>query len=171
MLSKHPAESVEVYYQDSLLYSDRERVLQGLLFENYDSEKAILAATCALERTLFRFPFTYEAFPNRIEYDRYDNMIKPYRPFLFPIGSVFEVKQFLINKRAEVFLVLENPEEGTVMASELVLLRFPEIKRKYCQTLAWDDEGLGSFSYRLIGKRFRVLRMNTYNDDCKVEEL
>ena len=171
MLSKHPAVSVNVYYRNSLLHSEPEKVYQGLLYENYNTENAMLVAMCALERTLSRFPFTYEDLPYRLEYDRNDNMIKPYPYFLFPIGSVFEVKQFLINKRAEVFLVLENPEQGTVMTSDLVLLRFPEIKKKYSQTLKWDDGGLGQLSYRIIGKRFKVLRKSNFNDDWKVEEL
>lgn len=169
--SSHPSVSSTVFYKGSSLYSFEERVMDGILFNNYDREHALLEAASRLSWVFRLFPFIYKEFPEHLDYDSRGYIIRPYPLSSLPAGCTFEVEKFLINKNGEVYFVVNNSAEGRVMVSHTFFTFFPQIKKKYYISSSWDDSGLGFVSRRIIGKRFKVLKNGGAKGPCELEEL
>ena len=127
MFSKHPAVSVSVVYRGSTLYTEKEKVYEGLLFEQFSNEDAIVISMATLDRVFSYFGFVYEDYPDHLEHDNDGRVLLPYKHSRFPIGSVFEVVKLYIDSNADIYYLLDNSEEGLVMGDERVLRQFPEI--------------------------------------------
>ncbi len=170
--SKHPAYTVDVFYRGPLLYTQKETIIQGLLFEDFDAEHAITTAYATLVNVFTKYPFIYKDFiPGHIEYDYNRRPILPHPFSLFPEGSSFTVTSIIgIDRNADYWLELYNTVEGTTVTTELTLLNFPIIKDKYKYTLSYGDSGIGLISKRILGKRFRVIQSGNYKSMRAVEE-
>lgn len=171
LLSDHPAVSAALYYRESLLYTQKERVFQGLFYNNYSEKNALLVEMCLLEEVFQLFPFVYSDFPEKIGYSNHGDIILPYNHSFFPVGSIFEVEKFLISKRGEVFFVLNNSIEGRVITSHTRLIMFPEILERFQLKASWNDSGLGFISRRILGQKFRVLINEQYDGAQKLDSL
>ena len=171
LFSKHPAVSVEVEYRGSILYSVKEKIYEGLLFEKFCNEDAIVISMATLGYVFSRFRFVYEDYPDHIEHGNSDELILPYKLSRFPIGSTFEVIKLYIDSSADIYYLLNNTEEGMVMGNARVLRLFPEINQKYSLPITWDDSGPGYLSNRLLGKKFKILKFGNYYDPHQVQEL
>ena len=169
--SKHPAISEYVYYKESLLYTREEKVYQGMEYDKMTNEDLIIVSMATLSHVFSRFRFIYEEYPGHLEiWDDYKPVF-PYKHSHFPIGSTFEVGELLIDKNAEIYYVLQNSVEGTVLGSESILKLFPELLRNYSIPLTRDDSGPGYLSKRLIGKRFKVLKYGRFGEEHSLLEL
>lgn len=146
-------------------------MFEGLLFEKYNKENAILIALCALGTVFSRFRFVYDDYPNHIQHDYQDERIFPYKHSRFPIGSTFKIIDLLIDSDIEFYYVLENSVEGTVLGDARILRQFPEIINKYYSPVTWDDSAHGYLSKKLIGKMFKVIKFGYYYEEHKLEEL
>lgn len=169
--SKHPAVSVSVTYRGSTLYTDKEHVYDGLLFEKFRKEDAIVISMATLGRVFFRYGFVYEDYPDHLEHDLDGKLLLPYKHSRFPIGSTFEVLKLFIDSSADIYYLLNNSEEGLVMGDARILRLFPEIIDKYSLPITWDDSGPGYLSKRLLGKKFKVLKFGNYYEEHKVLEV
>lgn len=169
--SKHPAISESVTYRGSTLYTVKEHVYEGLLFEKFSKEDAIVISMATLSRVFTRFGFVYDDYPDHLEHDFDGKLLLPYKHSRFPIGSTFEVIKLYIDSTAEIYYLLNNSEEGLVMGDARILRQFPEIIAKYSLPITWDDSGPGHLSKRLLGKKFKVLKFGYYYEEHKVLEV
>lgn len=172
-LGNHPVRTVKAYYRKSLLYHSGEVVCRGLKYENFDERNALNSAWCAVGRLFDDYAFVYEDFPNHMEYDFNHNLILPFPFSHFPVNSIFEVEKLLIDKKARVFVVMNNSSEGRVISFADHLLCFPVIDEFYRLSLSRGDRGVGGvngLSNRIIGQRFRVLKYSKEQREYEVEE-
>lgn len=169
--NKHPAVSSEVVYRGSSLYTEKEKVFEGLLYDNYKKEYAINTALCTLGTVFSRYGFVYDDYPDHIEHGFQDEILWPYKHSRFPIGSTFRVVKLLIDSNVDFYYVLDNSVEGLVLGDARILRLFPEIMKKYASPVTWDDSAHGYLSKELIGKQFKVLEFGICYDPHKVEEL
>ena len=170
--SKHPAVSTEAEYKGSILYKEKETVCEGLLFDNYSKENAVLRALVTLGSVFSNFRFVYDEYPDHIEHDWRNDRILPYNFSRFPVGSIFQINRLLVDSDLTLYYVLENSEEGIVLGDQRILRQFPEIINNYSSPVTWEDSSHGYLSKKLIGKRFRVLKFgsNGYGER-ELEEL
>lgn len=169
--SKHPAVSISATYRGSTLYTEKEKIYEGLLFEKFSNEDAIIISMATLGRIFSYFGFVYEDYPDHLEHDNDGRILLPYKHSRFPIGSVFEVVKLYIDSNADIYYLLDNSEEGLVMGDERILRQFPEIMAKYSLPITWDDSGPGYLSKKLLGKKFKILKFGYYYEEHKVIEI
>ena len=171
LFGNRPLVSAELYYRYSKVHSYAEKKYEGISYDDFKDASAINLARVLLGETFSKFPFIYDDFPRKIEYDYNHKMLLPYPLSRFPVGSTFEVVDYIINKRAEVYYILNNSNEGMVLAESNLLLLFPIIENKYTRSLSYREKGLCNITSRIFGKRFKVIKFGTYYEGKIAEEL
>ena len=154
LLGKHPKVSSDLFYNATKFDSKEERVCFGLIYEKYQDYDALLEAMVLLGNSFMKYDFLFAEFPYIKEYD-YSFVYKHYKEATFPSGSIFEVKNLIIDRRAEVYYLLNNSESGFGVASFEQLRKFPEIIEKYSRTISSNEIGVGFLSNQILGKKFR----------------
>ena len=107
LFGKHPQVSSVLFYDGSQLCSRQETSFQGLVYDNYQDYDALLEAMVLLGKGFREYDFLFVEFPGIKEYDC-SFVYKRYGEAAFPLGSIFEVKDLIIDRGGDVYYLLKN---------------------------------------------------------------
>ena len=171
LLGNHPKVSSHLYYRGAALsvalplYSKEDNVKYGLKYDQYNDYHAFLEAMMLLGSCFKMHRFIFDEFPYLKEYDC-GTVSRHYTDSTVPLGSTFMIKDLIIDINAEVYYLLNNSIEGTVVATYEQLSRYPEIMNNFRRTISSDEVGIGFLSNNIIGKKFKVIEKSANGKQC-----
>ncbi|MBR6631629.1 MAG: hypothetical protein IKK89_06770 [Alistipes sp.] len=175
-LGNHPKVSSYLYYRSTTLsapvplHSTENNIKYGLKYDQYNDYHAFLEAMILLGSCFKMHRFVFDEFPYLKEYDC-GAVSRHYKDSTFPLGSTFMIKDLIIDINAEVYYLLTNSIEGTVVATHEQLSRYPEIMNNFRRTISSDEVGIGFLSNNIIGKKFKVIKSSGNSRQCQLDIL